>query len=260
MTIAVIAVGYQCQNLTETLAPWLGVKNLRSQGDIEFKICCVSALFKERWERGEFYENKENADYLNSLKKEGLIDEFIEIKKPILDYESRVAAWNYLKAEDIDFIWEFDMLDEYYSFNEIIKTCQWIKENNLYDFYRINFKNYFGKLEDKTYVLDFEPVRILNNKRRKGVRNFYFDNDVEFNDGKRTPFVAGKTIPTSICHPKHLSWVGDENFLKAKIDYQKAAINTCSWRFCEEAKSLLLSKDYYNKINKPLPEILKDEK
>lgn len=256
MNIAVVAVGYQCKDLVNVLLPWFYLKN---SSKFNFKICAVSALFKERWDRGETYQEvPENTESLLDAVNENLLDRYIQIDQPILDYQSRVAAWDYLKQFNIDYIWQLDLYDEYYTSEEILQSLEWIKENNLYDFYRVNFKNYFGRLEDKTYVLDFKPVRVINNKVHGGVKNFYWDNDIEFNDGVKTPNCAGAIIPQKVCNPKHLSWVGDKEFLTKKIQYQHNAIKTCSYKWNEEKDCLEFNDSYYNKFQIQRPIIYKD--
>lgn len=257
MNIGVVAVGYQCKDLASILLPWF---YLKTSSKFNFKICAVSALFKERWDQGEVYkEYPENTTSLLNAVDKKILDKYIQIDQPILDYQSRVAAWDYLKQFDLDYIWELDLYDEHYTTDEIENSLKWIEENSLYDFYRINFKNYFGRPEDQTYVLDFKPVRIINNKVHGGIKNFYWDNDVEFNDGTKTPNCAGAIIPRRICNPKHLSWVGDKSFLIKKIQYQLKAINTCSYKWCLEKDKLILNDEYYNKVRLPKPEIYEDK-
>ncbi len=259
INIAVIMVGYKChENLTEIMAPWNDAKLIKPIEGIKFHTVATTALFKEYADLGAEYDNKETEEALIDFNNAGVIDYISIIKSPILDYESRVAGWNLLKNLDIDFIWQVDLLDEYYSYDQIKATCEWLKNNDLYDFYRINFKNYFGRLEDKTYVMDFKPVRILNNRRNGGVDNFYFDNDVTFKNGAQTPRCAGITIPNRVCNPRHLSWVGDEEFLSKKIQYQHKAIKCCSYKWDEAENRLSFDEGYYKMIGQPKPMVYKD--
>jgi hypothetical protein len=255
MKIAVVAVGYKCPNLEEVLTPWL-----KASKKYDLKICSVSALFKERQEMGEKYDNKEMDDILMGYVGGG-IEGHLATEKPILDFESRNMALSYFKIRkyDFDYLWQLDLFDEYYTEREITETLEWVKENNLYDFYRVNFKNYFGKIEDKTYVLDFKPVRIINNRHYNGIKRFFFDNDVEFQDGTTTPNCAGITIPRRVCNPKHLSWVGDKEFLTNKIKYQKKAIGCCSYTFDEDKRGLRFDLEgYYKKFGLLPPEVYND--
>lgn len=255
MNIAIVGVGYQCPHLGEVLEPWAAA---RKHSEFNFKICCVSALFKERQETGERYSNDLDEAFLCNLKEKGYIDEFIKTQEPILDYQSRVLAWDYLKNFNPDYIWQLDLFDEYYSYDEIVNTCKWISDNDLYDFYRVNFKNYFGRPEDKTYVLDFKPVRIINNKNNEGIDNFYFDNDVRFNNGVRTPHCAGITLPRKICNPKHLSWVGTREQLIAKEKYQRLAIKTCSYKWDHELNKIVFDEKYYAERGLSIPIVFCD--
>lgn len=270
LKIGLVCIGYQCEkNLVYNLSNWirlkwgirddLGCTIVPAQNDVELKICCVSALFKERQENGEIYNNDKTSNILSMYEDSQAINKFIEVKDPILDFESRNYAWDYLKQFNPDLVWELDLLDEYYDYNEIIRTINWIKNNNLYDFYRIRFKNYFGRLEDKTWVDDFTPTRILWNTKNSGIKRFYWDNDAEWQNGAKSPNCSNIIIPKSICHPRHESWIFDDRYkAMLKINYQFKALGTCSYRWDDNLNKLVFSLDYYNKFGIPVPEVYKD--
>lgn len=266
-SILVICVGYNSQNLNEALAPWVTLRNgikdehgnfTQPPSNIDWRICCATGLFKERRDLGEQYNNKD-IPILREYLKSHAIDQVFEITEGVYDYESRDLCWQWAKPLNVDLVWEFDSFDEYYSQEEILKAIEWIEKNDLYTFYRIRFKNFFGLDGSKTYVKDFTPPRIIWNKPGKRIDKFHWDNEVTFYDGSQTPNCSNIVIPERIIHPKHLSWVGSPEFLKRKIAYQKRALKCCSYRFNDKESRLEFDSDYYSLTKQPFPEIFIDE-
>src|SRR6266498_5349189 len=110
LKISLILVAYQAEEyLNSCLAPFLELKHgIRDEWNnpikepaenLDIKICAVSALFKEYAELFNLkYDNDKTSNILRSYEESGAIEKYIEIKdKNVLDYESRVAAWDYLK-------------------------------------------------------------------------------------------------------------------------------------------------------------------
>jgi hypothetical protein len=253
LKIGIVAVGYQCENLNEILCPWIKLKNLYPN---EITISITSALFKEQWDLGKTYSNNKMEKEVDSLLSNKDVDYFNIVKTPILDFQSRNHCWENLKKHDLDLVWQLDIFDEYYSFEEIVKTINWISEENLYDTYHINFKNYIGVNKDR-YVLDFAPARINWVKKNNGIKNWYWDNWLEYNNGKKSELSSRKIIPKAICNPKHLSWVGSKEFLINKINYQHKAIGCCSYSWNNEKQDLDFDYNYYRRFNISIPEIYK---
>lgn len=253
--IGIIGVGYQCKNLGKVIGPWVKLKKLYNEN---VHISITTALFKEYWELGKIYDNNKMENKCQDLLIKNEIDHFNIIKDPILDFESRNICWNNLKDKNLDLVWQLDLFDEYYSLEEILNTINWIKINNLYDTYRVNFKNYFGEINSKNYILDFNPPRINWVKKLNGLKKWYWDNWIEYNNGQKSEFSSQCTIPATICNPKHLSWVGSKDFLINKIKYQHKAIGCCSYKWDEQKDSIKFDLDYYIKYNKEIPEIFND--
>jgi hypothetical protein len=270
--LGIIAIGYDCPDVISTLAPWVlskcgapnehtGIQDVAPNPLFDLKIVCVSALFKENRELGRVYApNNACSETLRRYEASRAIDKFIEIDAPILDFEARNAGLDYLRQFNPDFIFQLDLFDEYYTLAQIHTICEFLHEHPWYDFYRINFRNYFGHIKDRTYVQDFRPVRILNNKNHGGVTRFYWDNDVTFADKTQTPNCAGTQIPYYMCNPCHLSWTHDDSVeskirIKDKIAYQWRAIGTCSYRWNVERDTAEFNLAYYNRRGQSLPEI-----
>lgn len=270
MKIGLIFVSYQSERLPGVLAPWVllkhgaindstGLKEVEKPKDIDIKICAVSALFKEYADLGQKYSNDYDSEVLSAYEKSKAIDKYIEYKeRPILDFESRNIAFNYLNSWKPDLYWQLDS-DEFYNYQEILNAINYIKNNNLFDYYRIRFKNFFGKESDKTYVTNFNPTRIIWNIKNNGVKKWRWDNDVDFNNGARTPETSNITIPQSIISPRHYSWTYRDSPDKIiqKINYQHKAIGCCSYKF-DDGK-LNFDNQYYLRIGQSLPKINIDE-
>jgi hypothetical protein len=268
--VGVIAVGYKCEgHFMNALAPFVSMKHgVRSEhtnllvtppSEHEIYISVTTALFKEYADLGDIYDNGPTEDLIFKYTESKSIDDFNIIRNPpILDFQSRSASLRFLKEKNVDVIWQLDLLDEWYTRKEIEQTLDYIQEENLYDYYKLPFKNYFGKSHERKYVANFCPVRIIWNNKNGGIKDFYWDNDIEFNNGKKTPFCAGKAVPSSICNPKHYSWIGNKETLQKKIAYQHKAINCCSYRWNEETDSLEFDHSYYARTGQPQPEVFYD--
>lgn len=274
MKIACILVAYQAEEyLNSCLASWLSLKHgirdewnnplLPPAEDLDIRICAVSALFKEYADLFNLkYDNEKTAAILREYEKSAAIDKFIEIKEPILDFQSRVAGWNYLKEFNPDILIELDA-DEIYQRKEIIDLLKFVERNAEVDFYKIRFRNYVGSIKEKRYVENFCPVRVIRNDRNGGIKTFYWDNDIEFQNNVKTPACAGLTIPKNICFPDHKSWCHNDtenskNKIKRKIKYQNKALGACSYIWNESADCLELNPDYYKRLMLDAPESLTD--
>lgn len=264
--IGLVAVGYQCDKyLRQVLAPWVSLKcgvwdeDLGVQVErpkLNIKICCTTALFKEYNEMGHQYDNERTESILSDYKKSGAIDEFIVVKDPIVDHQSRNYCLDYFRQFDIDLFWQLDLLDEIYTQEDILSILGFVRENRLIEWYRINFKNYVG--DTKHYIEGFNPPRIHWAKRHGGISRWHWDNNVTYNNGRRDTSYPHLIVPPNIACVKHYSWCGSDQFLKNKINYQKKCLGTCSYLW-DERKGLVFNQEYYNKTRQLVPELKIDE-
>ena len=265
MRIGILLVAYQCeQYINSVLAPWsilkcgltddLGIQVQKPAENLEIVIVAVSAQFKGFGD-DKVYDNENTSVILNAHKRSGAIDEYIEIKdKQIWDFESRVAGWNYLKNKGCDLIWQLDG-DEIYREREILKAIAWIKENRWVDYYRVRFKNFIGNRKDNSYVDTFCPTRIIWTNKNGGIKNFYWDNDVEYMNGSKTPDVSHSIIPKPVLFPNHHSWdyseIDGPQRVIDKIQFQKKTLGVCSYKF--EDNKLQFDDSFYLKYNVTKP-------
>ncbi|MEK6879176.1 MAG: hypothetical protein AABY22_06180 [Nanoarchaeota archaeon] len=264
LRLGIVAVGYQCLRLCETLAPFVTLKCgvydqdkgqyiLEPHPELDIKIAVCAGLFKERWDAGEVYDNELNGNLLKAYEESGAIDKFIEVKEPILDFESRNYCWNYLQQFKPEVVMQSDIYDEFYTTLEIVKIINFVKNNPLVDTFHVRFRNYFGVDKPKKYVLDFCPPRINWNNRRGGIKRFYWDNFLEYESGQQSQVLSKMDIPVSVARPTHLSWVGSLEFLQKKRNYQIKALGHCS--YCFKDGEIIIDEEYYKKLGIPLPEI-----
>lgn len=255
--IGIIAVGYQSEWIKHSLAPWIllkkGGENTEPDKDIELYISCTAALFKQRQEAGETYNNTENERYLETLLSNKCIDNLNIIKDPILDFESRNYCLDYLRNHDLDLIWQLDFGDEIYSVDNIKNIISYIKKNQYYDWYKIFFKNFVG--DTKHYVDNFCPPRIHWIKKNGGVDKFVWDNDLRYKNGKHSNEVAKIAIPKNIAQITHYSWCGSPEFLQKKIQYQLKTLGVCSYLWDDKQQCIAFNPEYYKKIGQPIPEL-----
>ena len=258
MKIGVIAVGYQSEYIIPSLAPWLLLKNggydngetIPKDPNLDIKICTTSALFKERYDAGERYENSKNEDFLKVLKSHNCIDEHFFIDKPIVDFESRNYCLDYLRQFDLDLIWQLDFGDEIYSAEYILNAVKFIEKNKFVDWFKINFKNF--TFDEEHYLDNFAPPRVHWFNKNGGVHKFVWDNDLVYNNGLHSNQCSNIVIPKSICFPNHYSWCGSPEHLKKKIAYQMKCLGTCSFRWNDKEDKLEFNPDYYKNTSAPI--------
>ena len=266
MVVLVIAVGYQCPRLNEVLAPWVALKcgikddlgqEVRPKSNHKFVISVAGALFKERREMGETYENSQNEALLQSYLNSGAIDALtFEKEKGILDFESRnlaLEAARKLEIERPNLIWQLDLFDEYYQIEQIEAILKFIEANSYSDWYAVNFKNFVNTTQ--TYVKGFCPPRIFWYDRHGGLEKFIWDNDWTWKNGCKTSVASRQEIPEQVALINHESWCGSPEFLKRKVEYQKRAINCCSFKWSEEKNCLEFDTEYFNTIGKAVPQL-----
>ena len=68
-------------------------------------------------------------------------DNVFNPEERLKEAEARTLPLKHLLKQGCDLIWILDG-DEFYTRDEITKTLNFVKQNNLVDWYKINFKNY----------------------------------------------------------------------------------------------------------------------
>ena len=187
----------------------------------------------------------------------GFVD-YICLGKESNDSFSRNSPLQHLMAYDLDYIWLLDQ-DEFYSEEDIKKAIQHIKDNPKSQTYKINFKNFVFSKDQ--YIEDFNPPRIFSTKvnGKTSLSHFYYENDVAYNiDDKIIDYknLLISQIPKQSCFPDHYSWVGSNEFLKAKVKYQLKRYNgICSYEWDEKNNKLSFREEFFKKFNQKKPEV-----
>lgn len=254
MKIGLLTVCYKAEKyFSQAIKPWL---ELRNEGKLDLSISCFSALFKERWDLGETYNQPEFESMARLLLSDTRDDLLFSNDKNLLDFQARNLALQPLLSKRIDLLWQVDLADEIYTKDQILSILDFIDNEKWVDWYKVRFKNYFN--DEKHYVKGFMPPRIHWNTRRGGINSFYWDNNIQFKDGMRDEGCAHAIIPEKVALVKHYSWNGTPEFLRNKVAYQHKAIGTCSYKFDDQANKLVLDLNYYSKYGVEQPKIYED--
>lgn len=247
MKIGISAIGYNCaEHLDKVLSPWI-----QKYDDFEILISIAHGLFPEYEKLGFPIESQDGTiGKIQKYQQDGFIGSFSYLTTPTYEKDIRNVTLPYLLDNEVDYIMLLDLQDEIYTPEDIKKIVNFIKMNEFISSFNINFKNYI--IDNNHYVNNFIAPRIWNNKLNGGIKEFYYDNEILFNNGKTAKDSSCITIPQNIAFIKHLSWVGSQQYLQNKINFQKIHYGQCSYKM--ENGVLKLDDDYYikNGINKPI--------
>jgi len=257
--IGVTAIGYNCnEHLAAVLKPWMELKEACLFGNLikSVHIAFTHGCFTETAQLGyPIISTDGTIEYLKALHELGDSGiDFLDIKEtPQLEYEMWTNNLPYLFSKDIDLLVMLNA-DELWEINEIIKAVTYIKETEFIDYFKVNFKNYC--IDYNHYVSDFIVPRIWWAKKNGGIKRFYRDDLLEYNNGKRDVEVSHKVISPNIIFPKHYSWVGSKEYLQRKLGFQKLRYGNCSYAWDEVNDRLMLNEEFYKTTGLPKPEIL----
>lgn len=254
MKIGVSSIGYQCaRHMSESLIPWVTYYDKDNDHD-EIVVSVSHGVFIEMAHLGcPILSTDGSIELLKKYHQNGLIKNFKILDQPA--YEKDVRNSTLPELADCDYIFLLDIQDELYKECEILNIFDFLrqKENSEVSSFRINFKNYIG--DENHYIEGFCPPRIWNNRLNGGVKRFYYDNEVLFNDNKKSEDLPCLIIPKEVAFVRHLSWVGSPSYLKRKIEFQKKHYGQCSYRWDDNKCRVVLNEEYYKSINQPLPVI-----
>jgi hypothetical protein len=260
--IGITCIGYNCkEGLEEVLGPWEKIKENPSLAPLinELKIGFVHGCFEETHALGYPIFSEDNTELtLDRYWECGVIDGFHVSNKPRKEYEMWTEGYELSKqwaTGDQDLLWMLNT-DEVWEIEEINRVLNFIQSNNLVDFYKVNFKNYC--IDKSTWVDDFIVPRIWWIKKQGGLKRFYQDDLVEYNNGKRDVQCSHLVIPQPVAFPKHYSWVGSKEYLQRKLAFQKLRYGACSYRWNDTEQKLELNDEYYRNVGKAKPTLNKD--
>lgn len=166
----------------------------------------------------------------------------------------------YLLDQKVDLIWVIDC-DEIYTEKDIHNIISYIKENPNYDCYNLFYKNYYIK---HPYWIDdgFSKSSLYWANRRGGLKGFYFDCNIQYNNGDNIdPFSQDNIgiINKNIAFIDHYSWIQDDPRVKDKIHNQNIKYAGEQEAKCgyivDSQDNLTINKTFYKKRNLRLPAI-----
>jgi hypothetical protein len=173
--IAVLFSAYNCAaHIDKVFEPWLELKD---------ELGLVLAATNGRYSLSP--EDKNDAKGSHSLLK--LVGKKLDF---LLHSSGTGELWteeqgrnymlNFALDRNVDLIWVIDA-DEYYTKEQILKIINFINENQHFDSYDVQFKNYAFKYP--YWVDGFSKSVVFWADRHEGVKDFYFDCDIRYKDG-----------------------------------------------------------------------------
>lgn len=249
MKIGIIYCGYNTEEyVRETITPWIRAKDRH-----DITISAVSVPFEEYL--GLDQGNDGTTEILVDLLKNKKIDALYTDPKYVKENIARNFCLFNLLDKKCDLIILVDS-DEFYKDEEIDKLIAYTEDNPQYDCYEVHLKNI---VFDGTHWVDgFHPFRVFRNDRNMGINEFYWDNDLIFNNGKTHKHTNWTTIPKDVLHVKHMTWLNNEKS-KLKIEYHLKHFGGCSYKWNNELNTLEFDLDYYDRCGYERPKVFKHE-
>lgn len=248
MKFGIIYCGYNNLELTKQSLPvWIEASKER-----DIKIAAVSVPFAEYKQITNF--NDGTTQYIKQLDKQGLIDVCFDNPTFIKEADARNLCLFYLLSKEMDYIFIVDS-DELYTKQQIFNILNYVEENKQIDCFEINLKNYI--FDGKSWIDGFHPFRIFKTKCYGGLRNFFYDNDVVYNDGVIHKQTKTALIPKEVAHIKHITWLNKDG--KQKVQYHLKHFGDCSYKWNEQLQTLEIDFDYYKRHNYQIPIIFREE-
>ena len=259
MKIGITCIGYESKDLLEKcFVPWNQIKADKTLiPEVEsVRICFAHGCFEETHKLGfPIYSTDKTHELAKEMYDKSLIDDLIIYDTPQKEYVMWTNNLLKLKESGIDLLIMVN-IDEIWEPEEIKKLIKYVKNNELVDYFKINFKNYC--IDYKTWVDDFIVPRVWFVNKNKGLKRFYQDELVEYEDGTRDVNRSHMTVPKHLIFPKHYSWVGTSDYLKRKLEFQRLRFGICSYSWDQVNDKLQLNDEFYNKFGVPKPSLNKD--
>jgi len=256
MKIGISSIGYESKELlSKCFVPWNEIRqNKQIIPEItDLKICFSHGCFEETHALGfPMYSTDGTIELAKNLKLNGQIDELIIYDTPQKENEMWTNNFLKLKESDIDLLIMVNV-DEIWEIEEIKKLIKFVQDNTLVTYFKVNFKNYC--IDYNTWVDDFIVPRVWFVNKNNGLKRFYKEELVEYNNGQRDVNCSNLTVPNILVFPKHYSWVGTKEYLQRKLNFQALRFGSCSYTWDEVNDKLQLNDDFYSKFNIKKPKL-----
>jgi len=254
MKIGISSIGYESKELLEKcFNAWNEIKNNKSLCPeiTDIKICFGHGCFEETYKLGfPLYSTDGTVELAKEMKLKGKIDELIIYDEPQKEFQMWTNNLIKLKEHNIDLLIMVNV-DEIWDIEEIKNLIKFIKRNELVDYFKVNFKNYC--VNYKTWVDDFIVPRAWFVNKNSGLKRFYQDDLVEYNNEKRDVSASFLIVPRALIFPKHYSWVGSNEYLQRKLNFQVLRYGRCSYSWDDKNNCLQLNELFYKQYGLPKP-------
>jgi len=255
MKIGVLFSAYNCASyIDQCLEPWLKLKK-------EFNLILAATNGRYILSPYEAEDMKGSHSLLKLLGKD--LDFLLHScgENRWTEEQGRNYMLKYVLDQEVDLVWVIDC-DEIYTEGDIRSILSYIKGNPKYDCYNLYYKNYFIKYP--YWIMGFNKASIYWADRKTGIKGFYFDCDIEYNDGTKVSDINRANIdiiPKNIAHIDHYSWMQGDARVKDKIFNQEIKYNgkkgcRCSFKY-DEKNNLTFNELFYEDRNMQLPLIHK---
>jgi hypothetical protein len=254
MKIGISSIVYESRELLEKcFLPWNEIKKDKNliPEITDIKICLGHGCFEETFALGfPILSSDDTCEVAKDLKEKGEIDELIIYDTPQKEYDMWTNNFLKLKELDIDLLIMVNV-DEIWTVDEIKKLIKFVKSNDLVDYFKVNFKNYC--IDYNTWVDDFIVPRVWFVNKNQGLKRFYQDELVEYNNGNKDINCSHLNVPNTLIFPKHYSWVGSKEYLQRKLKFQALRFGICSYSWDDKNDKLQLNDEFYLKFNLQKP-------
>lgn len=250
LKVGITFIGYECSELMpRALAPWQEIRKNGGVDEIESLVISLSHGCFEETAKLNFpiLSTDGSAEWMKNTAIAGDADNSLIYPNPMKEYDMWSGNYQFFK-DKVDFMVMLNH-DEIWTLDEIKKLFKYIAFNPWVDYYKVNFKNYC--INESTWVSNFIVPRMWWTKRHGGLKRFYQDELVEYNDGLKDVHCSHAVVPGIF--PKHLSWVGSKAYLQRKLAFQALRFGSCSYAWDDKNDCLMLNDDFHAKFGVPKP-------
>lgn len=264
--IGILFTSFGMQEYLEAaLTPWIQAREQNLNG-YEFIISAVSIPFKEYKDINS--KSDDTVKILNQYKIDGKINYLTTAPLFVSEAEGRSIALLPLQDAEVEIVILFDG-DEIITLDQISNILNFVKLDRFTSWFRFSYKNYV--FTEKQYLSEpFTPPRLFRTKTNGyTLDRFRWDNDLVYKgtviegNAFKNKYVdylelPSKTIPASVAHIRHYSWISNERS-KNKCLYQQSHFGgICSYKWNYDLNRLEFNEEYYKSAGQSIPEILQD--
>lgn len=173
---------------------------------------------------------------------------------PMKESEARNMPLNFLLFNDVDWIWLLDG-DEVYTEEQISSIKAYVEKVGHGNwFFSLNFKNIV--FDGSSWIDGFQPPRIFSNRIHGGIKEFYWDNDIVYEDGTNYKSLTHINVPKIHAHINHYTWLNND-LGRRKVEYQKTHFGHCSYKWNDQKEALEFDEEFHVRHGLEIPKLNK---